>query len=52
MKYLGLILWVLMGYLLAMTVLELRGDPALAVLAGCMATSVLQRFYSVSGSWK
>ena len=52
MKYLGLILWVLLGYLTAMTVLELRGDTALAVLAGCMATSILQRFYTTSGAWK
>ena len=52
MKYIGLIIWILSGYLVAMTVLEWRNDPALAVLAGCLATSVLQRFYTASGAWK
>ena len=52
MKYLGLILWVFCGYLVAMFVLDWRNDPALAVLCGCLATSVLQRFYTTSGAWK
>jgi hypothetical protein len=51
-KYLGLLLWVFAGYLVAMAVLDWRGDAQLAVMSGCLATSVLQRFYTVSGKWK
>jgi len=52
MKYTGLILWILAGYLVAMSVLDWRNDPQLAVFAGCLTTSALQRFYTWSGQFK
>jgi hypothetical protein len=53
MKNVGLILWILLGYLVAMAVYELNpADPALAVLCGCLATSVSQRIYTMTGRWK
>jgi len=52
MKPAGLILWIFIGYLVAMAVLDWLGDPQLAVLAGCLATSALQRFYTITGRWK
>ena len=48
----GLILWVFLGYVVAMAVLEWRGDAPLAVLAGCLATSLLQRIYTITGGMK
>ena len=52
MNLIGLILWILMGYLAAATALELGADPTLAVLVGCLTTSVLQRAYSITGRMK
>lgn len=52
MKLFGLILWIFAGYVVAMAVLDWRGDPQLAVLCGCLATSLLQRAYTWSGRFK
>ena len=50
MKNVGLVLWILVGWLVAMAVNP--SDPALAVLVGCLATSVSQRVYTITGNWK
>jgi hypothetical protein len=52
MNLIGLILWVFMGYLAATTALDAGADPTLAVLVGCLVTSLLQRLYTVTGRWK
>jgi len=52
MKVAGLILWILMGYLAALTALELGADPMLAMLVGCLTTSLLQRLYTITGRFK
>lgn len=52
MNLIGLILWIFMGYLAATTSLDMGAEPALAVLVGCLATSLLQRLYTVTGRWK
>ena len=52
MNLIGLILWILMGYLAAVTALDMGAEPTLAVLVGCLTTSVLQRVYTVTGRWK
>jgi hypothetical protein len=48
----GLILWILMGYLAALTALDMGADPSLAVLVGCLTTSLLQRLYTITGRFK
>lgn len=52
MRFTGLILWILMGYLVATMALELGWDASLAVLVGCLTTSLLQRLYTVTGRFK
>ena len=52
MNLIGLILWILMGYLMASMALELGWDVSLAVLVGCLTTSLLQRLYTITGRFK
>ena len=52
MNLIGLILWILMGYLMASMALELGWDASLAVLVGCLTTSLLQRLYTITGRFK
>ena len=48
----ALLMWIFFGYITGITVYEGTGNPQFAVLAGCLATSVLQRIYTLTGRLK